>query len=884
MASPVSSPSSTPPLTRQNTQDDSCLSSFSSSSFSGPSTPSSSQQLPDDVTKVVVPTQSSSFNNSDGDGVIETANSSQDHADNEDNPEPPKKKLKITAWNGWEALRRVKSESQLSKKRTPKGASQRTRGVKKEGSEKAEVEGASGRVKTRRKAGKLAGLVSLPLDVLYEVFSHLSPHDLLHLSRTTKSIRRTILSKNAISLWKDVFAQQDDLPPCPDDMSLPAWASLVFEAHCHHCLTKNVRNVEWMLRMRLCEKCAKALLFCEDQLRCDDKKLDRLIRACVPFQKRKGKLYCLTSAKDAFIRELDSMEGDRNAFVEERQKEMKRRREHAQECAMWSEDQEIEREAELLRMHRDRKEFIMERLEALGYGEEIEFLVDLEEETPGQLALPIPTWDDFVPFEEHPEVRPCKPLTERVWNNRVKNVMLEYMEKVRRYRKDNDRNLELEDRRWKLAERWLEWRRLPEVLEAFPPSEFMPSVADFLEMDITKKVIEWTPPTQEELATPNPLTLRPVSGKDPLPTFFATEGNGGKGTPLAQAIDEWRAAQTFKVYALTPFAWHQPFDPIPANIESMQRFLQLAICVLECEHVDSDPHFCFVQAQNPSMTWGKFYSEEKNQYSCMWYPEFLEHQCNRLDERHWNERKLDWNPYLWVEEILAGPPSPAPVSQSHGLFGVNPRRNLKRIPFRPDGMGFHFTASLVVKNILAACGYHWANTTAAMMDEVDPRVVCLKCSFGNRCDGERIFSVHTWRNAVKHALYAHSIEPKLVEWERISDEDAAKARELEKLEPARRGVQVEPRRDVKCFVCWGGSDEHALMTLEETRQHLKKVHRKTDEDLTAPDAEGSLWFRATYLPSKQPLTIRLIPKPVEKREVTRPAIIGFLRPCHEWIF
>lgn len=56
--------------------------------------------------------------------------------------------------------------------------------------------------------------------------------DLLNLSRTSKSFRTFLMARSAVPLWRAARNNVPDLPPCPDDLSEPAYANLVFDTHC----------------------------------------------------------------------------------------------------------------------------------------------------------------------------------------------------------------------------------------------------------------------------------------------------------------------------------------------------------------------------------------------------------------------------------------------------------------------------------------------------------------------------------------------------------------------------------------------------------------------------------------------------------------------------
>ncbi|RDB27016.1 hypothetical protein Hypma_005172 [Hypsizygus marmoreus] len=78
------------------------------------------------------------------------------------------------------------------------------------------------------KFGNLQGFLDLPLDLILEVFGHLHPLDVYHLSQTAKALRNIVLARNARSLWKTVYERHPDVPQCPPHMSEPAWTTLIF--------------------------------------------------------------------------------------------------------------------------------------------------------------------------------------------------------------------------------------------------------------------------------------------------------------------------------------------------------------------------------------------------------------------------------------------------------------------------------------------------------------------------------------------------------------------------------------------------------------------------------------------------------------------------------
>ncbi|RXW22245.1 hypothetical protein EST38_g3619 [Candolleomyces aberdarensis] len=102
----------------------------------------------------------------------------------------------------------------------------------------------------------------MPLDVLLEIFSHLEPADLIHLSRTTKALRSIMMVRSSRSIWTQALSSIPDLPPCPDDLIEAQYANLMFTDYCHECLANaddhpNILLLMFMeARTQLCHKCA----------------------------------------------------------------------------------------------------------------------------------------------------------------------------------------------------------------------------------------------------------------------------------------------------------------------------------------------------------------------------------------------------------------------------------------------------------------------------------------------------------------------------------------------------------------------------------------------------------------------------------------------------
>lgn len=143
----------------------------------------------------------------------------------------------------------------------------------------------------------------MPTDILLEIFSHVEPIDLFHISRTTKTLRDLVTSSNSMFVWKRVRQLSTYLhlspvgmtfsflwicfqvcentneatkkpPPCPEGVNPIYYFNLLFGRHCQvypvqgalqatHwpcsrqvCGSVNGDIVHWTGRLRFCVECA----------------------------------------------------------------------------------------------------------------------------------------------------------------------------------------------------------------------------------------------------------------------------------------------------------------------------------------------------------------------------------------------------------------------------------------------------------------------------------------------------------------------------------------------------------------------------------------------------------------------------------------------------
>lgn len=128
------------------------------------------------------------------------------------------------------------------------------------GKQKAVVKSSAAR---NTKRGKLGLISEMPLDVLYEVdpscphfhresdlayvlcpqiFSFLTPRDLVRMSWTNKEFRRELTSHSTRNIWKAALESVDGLPPCPAHMNEIEYSTVLFHNACHVGLLTLISN------------------------------------------------------------------------------------------------------------------------------------------------------------------------------------------------------------------------------------------------------------------------------------------------------------------------------------------------------------------------------------------------------------------------------------------------------------------------------------------------------------------------------------------------------------------------------------------------------------------------------------------------------------------
>ncbi|GAA5840641.1 hypothetical protein JCM3766R1_000497 [Sporobolomyces carnicolor] len=111
---------------------------------------------------------------------------------------------------------------------------------------------------TQTKAKEVNPLDTLPLELLHEILSNVTPKDLLAFARTNKFYRSILMSESRSSaIWRKA-RQRFGLPDLTaKDFSEPAYAHLAFGDRCDHCGRYSPTCFDPFLRRRLCQVCRK---------------------------------------------------------------------------------------------------------------------------------------------------------------------------------------------------------------------------------------------------------------------------------------------------------------------------------------------------------------------------------------------------------------------------------------------------------------------------------------------------------------------------------------------------------------------------------------------------------------------------------------------------
>ncbi|KAK7046022.1 hypothetical protein VNI00_007017 [Paramarasmius palmivorus] len=239
-----------------------------------------------------------------------------------------------------------------------------------------------------KNASRIRGLLArfmkeAPLDIMLEIFALLQPKDLLNLIRTSKDVRALLLSKTTAQIWRTVM-KETCLPPMPDDLCEPEYASLAFDSYCDVCESGPCENVSWECRIRCHKRCAEESFIAYSNLRnvptwsegieeMDKQGVIKLVPRVITsnFEHRRiSSSYFVPSILDNYRLEFLEVKDDPEKLAEwkeDKKEEYEELTKHDLECRKWHLRKQEQRKTELEDLRKIRVDTIIRKLEALGW-------------------------------------------------------------------------------------------------------------------------------------------------------------------------------------------------------------------------------------------------------------------------------------------------------------------------------------------------------------------------------------------------------------------------------------------------------------------------------------------------------------------------------------
>ncbi|KAG2094820.1 hypothetical protein BD769DRAFT_1518437 [Suillus cothurnatus] len=598
-------------------------------------------------------------------------------------------------------------------RRPPK---KRARGSDVEGKQKVEViKSGTRRAKWQPRPGKLAALMNLPLDVLFEVFGHLNPLDILRLARTTKEFRRVLMHRSSMSVWKNARDNVPNMPDCPPFWTEPHYANLAFDPHCHECGAPGVRNVDWRIGRRICTKCSKTCMV-------DAYHGESVISGLVPSKYgKRGRLLFYRKDVEEVQKNLHELAGsDRlEAYREERRAFVKEMETQAKVLEAWAASQAKDRSEQLEDARRDRKSAIIERLTEIGWGAEIE----------------------HIPYTDDLSHHNCT-----VWNN-IKNDMIKYMEEMR------TRRLERERRALLIARK----RTAIGVLRSYkiahlPFTDVMPEAVDFCSFPEVIEIVGL--PTETEVTEASFANV--ASHMDDLVHSWRTRIHSQLRARVRDNL-LFSGKRRARAERVAPDPLYEEYVeslgatidvkgkkkevslPVPDDAE-IDQMIPLATTVFRCKTCTPSIGLPGDLSDSDYDDFLDILGGRRSRSIPLFYPKVMGHCCLT------RSRTLPWDYFATDDPNF-------------------------RIDFPMSTRTKWNTASAAARTVVEACGEDPLITTATKMDELDPRLACLDCMKWSKHEvNQGEVPVFTWRSAVQHRMREHRPDRQPAKWKKLEGE------------------------------------------------------------------------------------------------------------------
>ncbi|KAG8957800.1 hypothetical protein FRC00_003503 [Tulasnella sp. 408] len=284
----------------------------------------------------------------------------------------------------------------------------------------------------RRSSGKarltiLDGFMNIPLDIFAEICIELTPLDLLQLARSTRRLREILMSKESKPIWRRARANITDLPDCPEDLSEPQYASLMFEVGCQIC-NKGTRKTDHQLRVRLCNSCLDTRLMTYKHMYAIWYDMPWEILEGIPHawfgNKKLYRIDIFNQARSELVGEDGKTKKELKDSVSQRLQKLSRMMyDTGNAMIMWLEARAHSKQLENMLLSEDRESKVIQKLVAQGWDAD-------------DIPTLMPEWDSLV-------YKPV-PLTEQTWRRMYPKLvpLLELCREERLRRERRERQMD----------------------------------------------------------------------------------------------------------------------------------------------------------------------------------------------------------------------------------------------------------------------------------------------------------------------------------------------------------------------------------------------------------------------------------------------------------
>ncbi|KAG6834542.1 hypothetical protein H0H93_009058, partial [Arthromyces matolae] len=253
----------------------------------------------------------------------------------------------------------------------------------------------------RGRRGALSRIVKMPLDVLYESFMYVTPIEILHLSRTSKALRQILMTRNAVSIWKQARANLVNFPDRPADLNEAQYAALVFDTLCDVRLLKSTHCLRRLTRFSIVTSSKDLVSY--GHFVSAAARGEHIVKWNTTYR------VCRVAAWKIHEEYSKVPQSAQSSWLKTKLRERRQRIEHGRSVESWLEEQERIRSAEQNAIRERRHEAIKQKLNDLGWEKELK----------------------NVSIKDLPAVKQAKELTDHIWE-KIKDEIIDALRPERR--------------------------------------------------------------------------------------------------------------------------------------------------------------------------------------------------------------------------------------------------------------------------------------------------------------------------------------------------------------------------------------------------------------------------------------------------------------------